>query len=300
MLQGNFPPLPTPMNGLGDVDLEDLGRLMAHLAPYVDGYTLSAGGGEFPSLTQGERLEMLRALSWLPREGKRIIFCVGSACMRDACELARAAEARGADALLFVPPFYYRPTLAGLRACLEELVAATALPIVYYDNPAHTRGPIPFDDLMRLFDGLPIVGVKMADPAKISRLASHPQHPGFCGLDKPVPEMWRAGAAGALVNEPITLLPDVYHRAWSLFRGGEAEAGLRLLETITMPFIEVASTGMDERYVAKWLLHRQGVLKNPATVRPPQSGISPEREAALIQAYDAALQRAEAAGINLR
>ena len=285
------------MNSRGDMDLEDLGRLMAYLSPYVDGYTLSAGGGEFPSLTQGERLQMIRALEWLPREGRKIVFGVGHTCMREACDLARAAESHGVDALLFIPPYYYRPSVEAIRACLEELAAASELPIIYYDNPTHTRGPVAFDDLLRIFDGLPVVGVKMADPdpEKIKLQAPHPQYPGFCGLDKPVPEMWRAGAAGGFVNEPITLLPEVYHRAWSLFTGGQREEGLELLERVTMPFIHVASTGTDERYVTKWLLHRQGVLKNPPTVRAPQTPISPEREAALIEAYEAAVARAEPA-----
>ena len=101
-----------------------------------------------------------------------VIAGAGSNATAHAVEIARQAEAAGADGLLAVTPYYNRPTQAGLFLHFRALHDATALPILLYDVPSRTACSFADETLLRLADLPRIVGLKDAtgDLARAARL----------------------------------------------------------------------------------------------------------------------------------
>ena len=64
-----------------------------------------------------------------------VIAGAGANATAHAIELARDAEAAGADAVLSVVRYYNKPMQAGLYAHFRAIAESTGLPIILYDVP---------------------------------------------------------------------------------------------------------------------------------------------------------------------
>ena len=101
--------IPTPFRD-GAFDQRSFERLLEHMLPYVDGYTLLGSTGEAPSLTTSERMAIAEAaLSLTPRD-KAVVVGVTHTSSRDAMTLGRHAQEHGARAVLCAAPFYFANT----------------------------------------------------------------------------------------------------------------------------------------------------------------------------------------------
>ena len=67
-----------------------------------------------------------------------MIAGAGSNSTSQAIELAKDAEAAGADAVLSVVPYYNKPIQSGMYAHFRAIAEATGLPIILYDVPSRT------------------------------------------------------------------------------------------------------------------------------------------------------------------
>jgi 5-dehydro-4-deoxyglucarate dehydratase len=107
---------------------ENLGWLLSHPAA---GLFVAGGTGEFFSLTTGEVGRVLRAAV---REAAGTIPIIGPAGYgtAQAVEMARDAEAAGADAVLLFPPYLTEVSQDGLAAHVEAVCAATSLGVIVY------------------------------------------------------------------------------------------------------------------------------------------------------------------------
>jgi dihydrodipicolinate synthase/N-acetylneuraminate lyase len=79
-----------------------------------------------------------------------VVAGAGSNATSHAIELARDAEAAGADAVLSVVPYYNKPMQAGIYAHFHAIGEATGLPVILYDAPSRTVCGLADDTLARL------------------------------------------------------------------------------------------------------------------------------------------------------
>jgi 4-hydroxy-tetrahydrodipicolinate synthase len=86
----------------------------------------------------------------------------GSNATLHAIDLARAAEAEGADALLVVVPYYNRPSQEGLYRHFRAIHDAVGIPILLYDVPSRTGCALADDTVARLAELARVVGLKDA------------------------------------------------------------------------------------------------------------------------------------------
>jgi 4-hydroxy-tetrahydrodipicolinate synthase len=77
-------------------------------------------------------------------------------------ELARHAEAAGADAVLVVTPYYNKPIQEGMYQHFKALNDAIGIPIIMYNIPARSVVDMSVDTMKRLFELKNIAGVKDA------------------------------------------------------------------------------------------------------------------------------------------
>ncbi len=121
--------------------------------------------GESPTLSGEEHLRVVEITVETAKAGGRkvpVLAGAGGYNTRDVIELAREVEARGADGILSVTPYYNKPTQEGLYQHYKALAAATRLPVVIYSVQGRTGVNVEVATLERL-SALPnIAGVKEA------------------------------------------------------------------------------------------------------------------------------------------
>jgi 4-hydroxy-tetrahydrodipicolinate synthase len=164
--------LVTLLDDAGGVDAAATGSLAAELAERGMQAVLACGTtGEAGTLTDDERVQVIRAVREAVPAGVPVLAGTGAASPDRAAELTAAATAAGADAVLAWPP-PGSEDLAGYYAALAR--AAAGLPVLAYHIPWVSSPGVPVSALA----SLPVAGLKdsSGDPDRL--LAEVARYPG--------------------------------------------------------------------------------------------------------------------------
>jgi 4-hydroxy-tetrahydrodipicolinate synthase len=136
-LRGVLTAMATPFDETGAVDNDGARRLAAHLLEHGShGLVLAGSTGECPTLTDGETVELLRAVRKEVGDDIPLVVGTGTNDTRHSSELTKMAADASADASLVVVPYYNKPNPAGIRAHFETVAGAVPdLPLVMYNIP---------------------------------------------------------------------------------------------------------------------------------------------------------------------
>ena len=129
----------------------------------VSALVLSGTTGEAPTLTDEEKIQLLRRAVAAAKGRCLLIAGTGSNSTAHAVSLSRAAEQAGADALLVVSPYYNKANPAGLIAHYQAVAQAVTIPVILYNVPSRTGLTIPVSVCQALSGIGNIVGIKEAD-----------------------------------------------------------------------------------------------------------------------------------------
>lgn len=163
MFQGCGTALVTPFKSDLSLDEEALRRLVQRQIEAGIHFLVPCGTtGENPTLSREEHLRVVE-IAVEEADGKiPVLGGSGGNDTREVVALAREVEARGADGLLVVTPYYNKPTPEGLVAHYREVSRATRLPIVVYNVPGRTGLNVDPATLARLAQIERVVAVKEA------------------------------------------------------------------------------------------------------------------------------------------
>ena len=156
----------TPADEHGRVDTVALGRLLERLCDAgVDSIGLLGSTGIYAYLSREERRRAVEAATECVRGRVPLVVGVGALRTDHAQDLARDAEAAGADALLMAPVSYTPLTQDEAYEHFRAVAAVTGLPLCIYNNPSATHFSFSVDLLERLSRIETIRAVKMPLPA---------------------------------------------------------------------------------------------------------------------------------------
>jgi 4-hydroxy-tetrahydrodipicolinate synthase len=149
----------TPFDATGGVDLATAADLARRLvAAGNDGVVVNGTTGESPTLSAGERLQLLDAVrAALPEHA--VVMGTGTYSTQHSVELTREAMEHGADAALVVTPYYNKPPQEGLIAHFEA-IADVGLPVILYNIPSRCVINMSAATQLRLAEHPNIVGTK--------------------------------------------------------------------------------------------------------------------------------------------
>jgi 4-hydroxy-2-oxoglutarate aldolase len=163
MFTGVLPPIPTPFDERGQVDLEGL---RANLGRWNEtglaGYVALGSNGEAPLLDAEESVAVIRAVREAMAPGMILIAGAGRETTRGSQMACQAAAAAGADAVLVVTPWYYKGAMTGdvLRQHFEAVADASPVPVLLYNVPVNTGVNLPVATVAELARHPNIVGIK--------------------------------------------------------------------------------------------------------------------------------------------
>ncbi|MDQ2943952.1 MAG: 4-hydroxy-tetrahydrodipicolinate synthase [Candidatus Dormibacteraeota bacterium] len=150
----------TPFKQDGSVNYEAAERLAVQLvADGSDGVVVSGTTGESPSLSDDEKLELVKVIKKaIP--GKNVVAGTGSNDTHHSVKLSERAMKAGADALLAVVPYYNKPPQEGMYQHFKAI--SEAGPTIMYNIQGRTAINMTAATTLRCA-GLPgIIGVKEA------------------------------------------------------------------------------------------------------------------------------------------
>lgn len=230
-LNGIFPPLTTPFDAAGELDLAGLERnLERYEAADLAGYLVFGSNGEAVHLTPAERRRVLETLRRRAAPGRTVIAGVNELSTRGAVAAVAEAADAGADAALVITPYFYKGSMTGetLRAFYLTVADAAPLPILIYNVPQNTGVVIAPETVAEVARHDNVVGIKDSS-GNLGALADTIRRapPGFVVLVGSAAILYPAllmGAAGAVLAVAC-LVPEVCAEVYrAATRGDHARA----------------------------------------------------------------------------
>jgi 4-hydroxy-tetrahydrodipicolinate synthase len=154
----------TPFRSDGSVDYDAFQALARHLVENgSDGVVVAGTTGESPTLTDRERLDLIRAALEAVGDSATVVAGTGTYSTAHSVHLTEAAHELGASGFLIVTPYYNRPPQRAIVAHFEEVAKATDRPIVAYNIPSRVVINIEPETITRLSEIENLRAVKQAN-----------------------------------------------------------------------------------------------------------------------------------------
>ena len=277
ILKGCGVALVTPFNEDFSIDFLALKKLVNYQIDNGTDYLVVLGTtGEAPTLSMGEKLEVLKTVHDANRGRLPIVFGVGGNNTMAVCEILRSLP-DGIDAILSVSPYYNKPTQNGIIEHYKEVAKATDLPILLYNVPGRTGSNMTASTTLMLADINNIVAVKEAsgDFNQIMEIL-HNKPDGFdviSGDDAitiPLINLGAAGVISVVANAFPNRFSQMVHAALDNDIVLARDAHYDLLNVTNMFFSEGNPAGV------KVSLSKQGLMRE--IVRRPLYPVSKELE----------------------
>lgn len=275
--------LVTPMTPDGEVDWPATEKHLDYvISNGADGVVVTGTTGETSTLTDAEKLQLVKVGKSVASGRAKIITGGGSNETAHAIQLYKASEAAGADGVMIVTPYYNKPTQAGVLTHFRLIADATDLPVILYDIPGRTGIPIAFETILRAAKHPNIVAIKDAkgDFAQASRVLNETDLLYFSGDDSNVLPHLSIGATG-LIGVTANIAPLAYRELVDATNRNDFDSAL-IVHNQLEPLVRAAMTHVPGTVAAKYIMHGLGLISSPR-VRLPLVGPE-EAEAAKIEA----------------
>ena len=233
--RGIYTPIVTPFDENEEINYDYLGHNLDKWGQtQLDGIVVMGSNGEFVYLNEQEKLDVVKYVKKRFTSSKNVL--VGPSCesTKATIELGKKAADIGADAVLLLPPNYYKGAMAKDETLLKyytDVADASPIPVFIYNMPGNTGININSSVIAKLSKHDNIVGIKdtsgnIVQMAEIARDTdeSFAIFAGNASYLLPALEVGARGATLALAN----ILPDECCKLVSLHKEGNHEEARRL------------------------------------------------------------------------
>src|SRR5918911_1685685 len=229
----------TPFDADGRVDYERFRELGQYLVDHgSDGLVVAGTTGESPTLTDDERLELVRAAVDAVGGRATVVAGTGTYSTAHSVHLTRQADEIGVDGFLVVTPYYNKPPARGIVEHFKAIAAVSDKPIVVYNIPARVVLNLEPDTIAQLAEIPTVRAVKQANAdLDQARRIVEPGLDLYAGDDDLVLRFVELGGVGGVCVHTHVVGPQVKELIRRV-REGDLE-GARRLEDETRPALEI-------------------------------------------------------------
>jgi 4-hydroxy-tetrahydrodipicolinate synthase len=217
--------------------------------------------GEGPSVILREKLRVLEAL--FERDlSIQIIPTVMQGNLPETLEMVEALNGYPANAVLVLPPYYFKPATAeGLKRFFEPVLEATSHPVIIYHVPKYAV-PVPEE----VVTSLPVWGVKDSEgePGYAETLLEEGKGV-LIGTEDDLWQRLNIGAQGA-ISALANFIPEKILEMHEKVKSGDEAGGRALSEDLQK------ARAMTKEYASAAVLKKLAEARHGApmgTVRPP-------------------------------
>jgi 4-hydroxy-tetrahydrodipicolinate synthase len=220
----------TPFRPDGSVDFERFRELAQHLVESgSDGIVVAGTTGESPTLTDAERLELVRVAVDALRGRATVVATTGTYSTAHSVHLTREVHELGVDGFLVVTPYYSKPPARGIVEHFRAIADVTDRPVIVYNIPGRVVINIEPDTMIELAEIPNVRAVKQAndDLAQARRIVGETELDLYAGDDNLILPFLELGGVGGVCVHTHLVGPQVKGMIRA-FREGDAETARRL------------------------------------------------------------------------
>ena len=216
----------TPFQEDGAIDFDAFQELARHLVDNgSDGLVVAGTTGESPTLSDGERLDLIRAAIEAVGRAASVVAGTGTYSTAHSVHLTEQAHELGADAFLIVTPYYNKPPQRGIVAHFEAIAHASDRPIVVYNIPSRVVVNIEPETISRLGQIETVRAVKQAnDDLEQARHIVAEGLDLYAGDDNLVQSFLELGGVGGVCVHTHVVGPRVAEQVQAVVDGDVARA----------------------------------------------------------------------------
>ncbi|MBL8064445.1 MAG: dihydrodipicolinate synthase family protein [Chthonomonadaceae bacterium] len=267
---GVYPAIVTPFDEAGNIDALSLVRHLAWLeSKGCVGVTLAGTTGEGPSLSAVEKRDMLR-IAKSAAGGLKVILGVLTSSLSEAKWMVQQAGKNGADAILLMPPSYFRrASVTGVTEWLQDVMDHSPLPVLLYNFPKMSGYGFSVESLSSLrvhpkFAGLKDSSGVLANLALFRSLVG-PDDSLFVGDETLLLSAMEAGWTGS-ISGAANVVPQWLSRLIASWLAGDEASARTLFELILQALVAIRSCPQPETHKA--VLKAAGLLSNDSPRLP--------------------------------
>jgi 4-hydroxy-tetrahydrodipicolinate synthase len=219
----------TPFDASGAVDYDRYRELCTYLVEHgSDGVVVTGTTGEAPTLSDEERLELLRAALDAVGDRATVVAGTGTYSTAHSVHLTEQAHDVGAHGVLVVTPYYNKPPPRGIVAHFKAVAAATDRPVIAYNIPGRVVLNIEPETMAELGEIPNVTAVKQAnDDLEQARRIVELGLDLYAGDDNIVYPFLEVGGRGGVCVHTHVVGPQVKEMI-RRFREGDTEGAKRI------------------------------------------------------------------------
>jgi len=289
--EGVFPAVTTKFKADSSLDLEAMAQ---HLEPQLEagvhGIIILGSLGECSALNMEEKLHLTDFFVKQVNKRVPLLACIAESDTREACHFASRAEELGADGFMLLPPMRYPSDKRETLAYLEEVAAASDLPIMLYNNPVAYGTDLSPADFKELASNPKFVAIKesSADTRRIPEIRRllNDRFAIFCGVDDLAFECFSLGAVGWVAGL-VVAFPKETVRMYELMRAGQWSQARDIYEW----FLPLLHLDIGAKFVQQIKLVEELVGVGSARVRSPRLALTESDSRKVVEIVKQALAK---------
>jgi len=277
--QGVYPAVTTKFKTDLSLDFDAMAEhLEFQLDAGVHGVIILGSLGENSTLNMDEKLQLTEFFIRKVNGRVPLLACIAESDTRQACLYASRAEAMGIDGFMLLPPMRYPSDQRETMSYLEEVAAASAVPIMLYNNPVAYGTDLSPADFKTLAANPKFVAIKESS-ANTRRIPEIRRKTGdryaiFCGVDDLAFESFTLGAVGWVAGL-VVAFPRETVRIYDLMMANKWAEAREIYEW----FLPLLNLDIGPKFVQQIKLVEEMVGVGSARVRSPRLALSePEVE----------------------
>jgi 4-hydroxy-tetrahydrodipicolinate synthase len=253
------------------------------------GLVLLGSLGETATLTPAEKKSVITTVRATIPTGVPIVAAISGLSTSETVVLAQSAEDAGCDGLMVLPPYVYKGDWREMKAHVAEIMRASTLPCMLYNNPVAYGTDFTPDQIVELageHDNLQAVKESSTDVRRITAIRAllGDRLALFVGVDDEILEGISAGAAGWIAGL-VNAFPAESVRLFNLAIEGRSEEAFELYKWF-LPLLRLDTVPKFIQLI-KFAEERAGVGR--AFVRPPRRELDGEELRSVSALIDAAI-----------
>lgn len=257
----------TPFSPDGSVDFEKFRELARFLvANGSDGIVVAGTTGESPTLSDDERIELVRTAVDAVGDDATVIAGTGTYSTQHSTHLTELAHDAGADGFLVVTPYYNKPPPRGILEHFKAVAEQSDRPIVVYNIPARVVINLEPETIAELAEITTVVAVKQAndDLDQARRILSETELALYAGDDALILPFLKLGGTGGVCVHTHVVGPQVKELI-RLFRAGDVEGAGRIDRELqpALDILGVTTNPIAIKAALNLLGHEVGGLRLP-------------------------------------
>ncbi len=237
--KGIVVPVVTPFDKSGMLDIGALAVILEFLLERgVHGIMPLGSQGEFYALSTSEKRTIINNVIKCVGNRTLVIIHVGEIATQACIDLAKYAEAAGADAIAVITPFFIKPNQQELVEHYKKICAAVSVPVFAYNNPDRTGVNLRPETVADLAEDVTnFVGIKdssgdIEQTAAYVRICSKDFFT-FIGRDSLIIDGLIHGVVGAVAST-ANVVPDLVVSIYDAFQTGDLDKARQLQSSLTL------------------------------------------------------------------